>query len=532
MLRSFPDLVAGIKLRPVDDYGRRLRTAMDEIAPEGVDDPQVVLLSPGIYNSAYFEHVFLAREMGVPLVEGADLVVEDDRVWMRTTGGLQPGAHHLPPDRRRLPRPHRVPPGQHARRPRADRRLAPRQRQPRQRRRHRRRRRQGRLRLHAAHHPLLPRRGPGAAQRRDLHLRRAGRPRLHARPTAPSSSSSPSARAAATASPSARAPAPRASSTTARAALLADPANWISQPMIGLSVAPTLTEQRPAAPPPRPAPVRRHRPRHLGVARRPVPRRAEGGQPDRQLLPGRRLQGHLGAAGRRMRHAMSDSARAADPRRRGPVLDGPLSRAGRKPRPPDRRHPDLREPRPRSRLLVGADRDQCRRPPSWTAARSTAPPSRASTCSSATTRNSIPAALEFARTNARTLRPLISTEMWMQLNVFHRAVMAITPDDLEGDALSRLCRRIKEGVQAHTGITEGTFVRDQGWHFYMLGRLIERADQITRLLDIKYHCCCQRRRRGAPRGGTDPVECRAAGGRRLPRLPPCRRRPGSSLGTW
>ena len=89
MLRTFPDLMAGIRLRPVDDYGRRLRTAMDEIAPEGVTDPQVVLLSPGIYNSAYFEHVFLAREMGVPLVEGADLTVEDDRVWMRTTAGLK-----------------------------------------------------------------------------------------------------------------------------------------------------------------------------------------------------------------------------------------------------------------------------------------------------------------------------------------------------------------------------------------------------------------------------------------------------------
>jgi uncharacterized circularly permuted ATP-grasp superfamily protein len=90
MLRTFPDLVSGINLRPVDDYGRRLRHAMDEIAPEGVLDPQVVLLSPGIYNSAYFEHVFLAREMGVPLVEGADLTVEDDKVWMRTTGGLRP----------------------------------------------------------------------------------------------------------------------------------------------------------------------------------------------------------------------------------------------------------------------------------------------------------------------------------------------------------------------------------------------------------------------------------------------------------
>ncbi len=101
--------------------------------------------------------------------------------------------------------------------------------------------------------------------------------------------------------------------------------------------------------------------------------------------------------------------------------------------------------------------------------------------------NSVPAALESARTNARTLRPLISTEMWMQLNMFHHAMLEVAPEDLEGDALSRLCRRIKEGVQAHTGITEGTFARDQGWHFYLLGRLLERADQITRLLDIKYH---------------------------------------------
>lgn len=100
---------------------------------------------------------------------------------------------------------------------------------------------------------------------------------------------------------------------------------------------------------------------------------------------------------------------------------------------------------------------------------------------------SIPASIEMARTNARTLRPMISTEMWSQLNMFHRTVMSIRDADLQGDALSRLCGRIKEGVQAHTGITEGTFFRDQGWHFYEMGRLIERADQTTRLLDIKYH---------------------------------------------
>ena len=87
MARAFPDMLDGVALRPVADYGARLLGALREVAPP-VEDPHVVLLSPGPYNSAYFEHVFLAREMGVPLVEGHDLVVEDDRVWMRTTGGL------------------------------------------------------------------------------------------------------------------------------------------------------------------------------------------------------------------------------------------------------------------------------------------------------------------------------------------------------------------------------------------------------------------------------------------------------------
>jgi uncharacterized alpha-E superfamily protein len=99
---------------------------------------------------------------------------------------------------------------------------------------------------------------------------------------------------------------------------------------------------------------------------------------------------------------------------------------------------------------------------------------------------SVPANIEDARTNARTLRPLMSTEMWRQINVFHRFISQITPEDLEGDSLSRLCTRLKDGVQAHTGITEGTLYRDQGWYFYHMGRVIERADQTTRMLDIKY----------------------------------------------
>jgi len=90
MLRMFPDLIDGIAVRPVGNYGMQLHKALAEIAPAEISDPQVVLLSPGIYNSAYFEHIFLAREMGVPLVEGRDLVVERGCVWMRTTAGLAP----------------------------------------------------------------------------------------------------------------------------------------------------------------------------------------------------------------------------------------------------------------------------------------------------------------------------------------------------------------------------------------------------------------------------------------------------------
>ncbi|WP_114393763.1 circularly permuted type 2 ATP-grasp protein [Oleisolibacter albus] len=91
MQRAFPDLMADIGLRPVDNYGMKLLEAMCEIAPPASSpsgEPRVVLLSPGAYNSAYFEHIFLAREMGVPLVEGRDLVVQDDKVYMKTTSGL------------------------------------------------------------------------------------------------------------------------------------------------------------------------------------------------------------------------------------------------------------------------------------------------------------------------------------------------------------------------------------------------------------------------------------------------------------
>lgn len=100
---------------------------------------------------------------------------------------------------------------------------------------------------------------------------------------------------------------------------------------------------------------------------------------------------------------------------------------------------------------------------------------------------SILSAVQAARENARTLRPLIATEMWAQLNVFYHRLRELTPSHISGSKISKLCSEIKEACQTHTGITEGTFFRDQGWYFYGLGKYLERADQTTRLLDIKYH---------------------------------------------
>lgn len=91
MRRAFSDLMEDIPVRTVSAYGEKLHQALVDMAPHAVTDPQVVLLSPGTYNSAYFEHVSLSREMGVPLVEGSDLSVgSDDRVYMNTINGPQP----------------------------------------------------------------------------------------------------------------------------------------------------------------------------------------------------------------------------------------------------------------------------------------------------------------------------------------------------------------------------------------------------------------------------------------------------------
>lgn len=87
--RTFPEIFRSARVRPVERYPDLLLAALKSLAPEWRPDPQIVVLTPGVFNSAYYEHAYLARLMGVPLVEGRDLVVHDNIVHMRTTSGLR-----------------------------------------------------------------------------------------------------------------------------------------------------------------------------------------------------------------------------------------------------------------------------------------------------------------------------------------------------------------------------------------------------------------------------------------------------------
>jgi uncharacterized circularly permuted ATP-grasp superfamily protein len=88
MKSLFPQVFAASRIRPVANYPHKLRDMLEFVAPDG-GSPRMVLLTPGVFNSAYFEHSFLAQQMGIELVEGRDLVVSDGFVWMRTTQGFE-----------------------------------------------------------------------------------------------------------------------------------------------------------------------------------------------------------------------------------------------------------------------------------------------------------------------------------------------------------------------------------------------------------------------------------------------------------
>lgn len=89
MKRAFPRLFGAHGVRPIDHYGQALLATLRALAPDHRPEPTIALLTPGVFNSAYFEHTFLARQMGIELVEGRDLLAHDNIVYMRTTGGLR-----------------------------------------------------------------------------------------------------------------------------------------------------------------------------------------------------------------------------------------------------------------------------------------------------------------------------------------------------------------------------------------------------------------------------------------------------------
>jgi len=89
MKRTFPQLFHSYGVKPIEHYPQLLLNTLRSLAPEGRPEPNIVLLTPGVYNSAYFEHTYLARQMGIDLVEGRDLVTHDNVVYMRTTDGLK-----------------------------------------------------------------------------------------------------------------------------------------------------------------------------------------------------------------------------------------------------------------------------------------------------------------------------------------------------------------------------------------------------------------------------------------------------------
>ena len=169
MTRLLPGLFSSYHVRPVDHYPMLLLNALREVAPAGDGEPTVVVWTPGPLNSAYFEHAFLARQMGVELVEASDLVVRDELCFIRTTNGLE-RVHAVyrrlddqfidplefrPDSLLGVPGLMRLPGGDGG---------------DRQRGRHRRRRRQGGLPLRAGDDPLLPRRGADPRERAHLHV--------------------------------------------------------------------------------------------------------------------------------------------------------------------------------------------------------------------------------------------------------------------------------------------------------------------------------------------------------------------------
>ena len=525
MAKVFPEAFATMRIRPVDDYPRRLLAALRAAAPDGVDRPDRRGAHPGRLQPRLLRARAARPADGRRAGRGPRPGLRRRPVRMRTTQGEQPvdviyrrvDDEFLDPVQFRADSVLGSPGLVNAR--------ARRQRHDRQRGRQRRRRRQADLHLRARPDPVLPRRGADPAQRRHLPAA-TSRPALAGRARPPRRAGGQAGRRVRRQGHRDRPGRDGADLDELRKQLIADPRGWIAQPVVQLSTVPTLIDGRIA-------------PRHVdlrpfavndgervwvlpgGLTRVALPEgelvvnsSQGGGSKDTWVLADRRPAGnapstaarqprggrHERAHGSRPRTACASSSsssssrpRAADgrgatraePDRRVAVLDRPLHRAGRRHRPHPRRlhlqlledpcptrtrgaHPALGDHGVPSRATSGSPTSA----PRW--------PSTAPTPA----RSPAPGA---ARENARRARETLSTELWEGSTRPGTAGTASAATV----ATERHLSWVRERAALVSGIADSTMTRDEAWHFLVLGRSLERADMTARLVATG----------GLPRGG-------------------------------
>ena len=443
MMHLFPELFASHRVAPIGQYPELLLRTLQAVAPPACKgDPKVAVLTPGIYNSAFFEHSFLADQMGVELVEGQDLFVEDGYLYMRTTQGRE----RLDVIYRRIDDDYLDPltfrPDSDARRAGPDGSLSRRPRDDRQRAGQRHRRRQGGLHLRAGDHPVLHRPAADPAERADLALLDPGRAvhvlehlaelvvkEVHG-------SGGYGMLVGPTASRKEIEAFPR--EAQGAAGELHRPAD------AGALDLPVRDAERHRAAPRRPPALRARRRPRADRAGRAHPRGAEEGLARRQFLAGRRHQGHLGAAG------LGERCWA---HRRKPVLDVAADRAREN----------------MARLAEAGFASRSRPTPATAIARSGTRRWRAPASSDSSSRNtatasfeeaigfilfdddntsSVRSCLKSARTNARAVRTKITRDMWEAMNSTWLAYEAIKPAEITAARLPELLDWIRAARRA------------------------------------------------------------------------------------
>ena len=499
MKRTFPQVFAASRIRPVDDYPSHLRATLEYLAPDGIESPRVVVLTPGPYNSAYFEHSFLAQQMGVELVEGRDLVASDGYIWMRTTKGFE----RVDVIYRRLDDDFLDPTVF-----RADSMLGV----------------PGLMDVYMSGRVALANApGTGVADDKVIY---AYVPKIVKYyldediilPNVPTyicaeesdrryvleNISSLVVKAANESGGYGMLVGPHASKQeqAAFAAKIRAEPEKLHRPAHAVAVARADHRRRGLRRPSRrSAPVHPVWQGHLRAARRPDARRAQEGVARRQLFAGRRQQGYLGARRRPARRDRSPRhGRCDDPgtSRLTVMLSRVADSIYWMSRYIERAENVARFVDVNLNLMLdfpgGADHQ-------WQPLVDITGDTEEfeERCGEATEAsvirfltfdtknpNSILSCVRAARENARSVREIISSSMWEHLNQSYLMLTAAAADRSEVSDRHELFAAVRTASQAFTGITDTTMTHNEGWHFCRLGRQLERADKTSRILDVKY----------------------------------------------